>query len=64
MGRCRYRNKYGMVCGMKTLGNKQYCSTHEKVQQLKDEGVWDDVVKKANDKDYDPYKEASNDDSI
>lgn len=63
MGRCKYINDYGMACGVKTLGNKQYCSVHEKVQKLKDEGLWEETVKKANDKDYDPYKEASHDDS-
>lgn len=57
MGKCRYVNQYGFICGERTAHNRKLCARHEQIEKLKKEGLWEETLKKAQDKDYDPYKE-------
>ncbi len=57
MGKCRYVNEYGFICGERTAQNNRLCSRHSKIEELKKSGLWEETLKKSKDKDYDPYKE-------
>ena len=61
MGKCRYKNEYGFVCGQQTSRNQPLCALHAGIVKMKEQGIWEDILKKSKDKDYDPYEDITGD---